>query len=49
MGKNNRYFRGKKVLDAISESYADEMFEEFECWRNLNFKMFPNGIGFVSA
>lgn len=42
MGNNNHYFRGKKVLDAMSESYADEVFEEFEYWRNMGVKFFRN-------
>ena len=42
MAKLNQHFKGKKVLDAMSESYADEVFETFETLRNLGFRMFPN-------
>lgn len=42
MATNNHFFRGKKVLDAISETYADEVFGEFEYWRNMGIMMFPN-------
>ncbi len=42
MATNNHHFKGKKVLDAMSEAYADEVFEEYEFWRNLGVRMFHN-------
>lgn len=44
MSKNNQYFKGKKVLDAMSESYADEVFETFETLRNMGFRISRIGI-----
>ncbi len=42
MATDNQYFKGKGVLDAMSETYADEVFGEFEYWRNVGVQMFPN-------